>query len=416
MPRIKVTINKANTKRIIDFVKTLKKECPQYGQWEGQEDDVFFLEWMKIMKDEIRSIRDCHEKDIIEAYVKEALRVAKFVNSTDPKTLYLASKKNARSSLVKLYTNKTFDNNIDRYFNEVKKQYIEHPQNECDDLVFCEENREIFLKNNLKLVVNCAKRYQGLGVPFDDLIQAGNEGLIAAFDRFDTSKANLRNSIKEKIKLECDVNAFIPFKKAEKIIREGFTYDKLLDETLSKLPKSGFDCIEEFYTWVDKNVKTAVFASVAFQWIRASILVNISRQGQVIRVPNAGKGTKLADIIRLDSINPYTDDCYNDNNISKIANEEFVIEDNKLDNEDRLSNMKDAIDDILSILSPTARRMMKKRYGVGLPYSMSVSELAENEGVSLSTVKMTLKDATEKILDSLTPEKKEVLMNMINND
>lgn len=416
MPRIKVTINKANTKRIIDFVKTLKKECPQYGQWEGQEDDVFFLEWMKIMKDEIRSIRDCHEKDIIEAYVKEALRVAKFVNSTDPKTLYLASKKNARSSLVKLYTNKTFDNNIDRYFNEVKKQYIEHPQNECDDLVFCEENREIFLKNNLKLVVNCAKRYQGLGVPFDDLIQAGNEGLIAAFDRFDTSKANLRNSIKEKIKLECDVNAFIPFKKAEKIIREGFTYDKLLDETLSKLPKSGFDCIEEFYTWVDKNVKTAVFASVAFQWIRASILVNISRQGQVIRVPNAGKGTKLADIIRLDSINPYTDDCYNDNNISKIANEEFVIEDNKLDNEDRLSNMKDAIDDILSILSPTARRMMKKRYGVGLPYSMSVSELAENEGISLSTVKMTLKDATEKILDSLTPEKKEVLMNMINND
>lgn len=416
MPRIKVTINKANTKRIIDFVKTLKKECPQYGQWEGQEDDVFFLEWMKIMKDEIRSIRDCHEKDIIEAYVKEALRVAKFVNSTDPKTLYLASKKNARSSLVKLYTNKTFDNNIDRYFNEVKKQYIEHPQNECDDLVFCEENREIFLKNNLKLVVNCAKRYQGLGVPFDDLIQAGNEGLIAAFDRFDTSKANLRNSIKEKIKLECDVNAFIPFEKAEKIIREGFTYDKLLDETLSKLPKSGFDCIEEFYTWVDKNVKTAVFASVAFQWIRASILVNISRQGQVIRVPNAGKGTKLADIIRLDSINPYTDDCYNDNNISKIANEEFVIEDNKLDNEDRLSNMKDAIDDILSILSPTARRMMKKRYGVGLPYSMSVSELAENEGVSLSTVKMTLKDATEKILDSLTSEKKEVLMNMINND
>ena len=416
MPRIKVTINKANTKRIIDFVKTLKKEYPKYGLWEGQEDDEFFLEWMKIMKDEIRSIRDCHEKDIIEAYVKEALRIAKFVNSTDAKTLYLASKKNARAALVKLYTNKSFDNNIDRYFNEVKKQYIEHPQNECDDLVFCNENRDIFLKNNLKLVVNCAKRYQGLGVPFDDLIQAGNEGLIAAFDRFDTSKANLRNSIKEKIKQECNVDSFISYEKAEKIIREGFTYDKLLDETLAKLPKDGFDCIEDFYTWVDKNVKTAVFASVAFQWIRASILVNISRQGQVIRVPNAGKGTKLADIIRLDSINPYTDDCYNDNNISKIANEEFVIEDNKLDNEDKLSNMKDAIDDILSVLSPTARRMMKKRYGVGLPYSMSVSELAENEGVSLSTVKMTLKDATEKILDSLTPEKKEVLMNMINND
>lgn len=414
MPRIKVTINKANTKRIVDFVKKLKKECPQYGQWKG-EDDEFCQSWLQIMKDEIRSIRDCHEKDIIEAYVSESLRIAPMLSSTDPKSLYLASKKNARGNLVKLYTNKTFDNNIDRYFNEVKKQYIEHPQNECDDLVFCDENREIFLKNNLKLVVNCAKRYQNLGVPFDDLIQAGNEGLIAAFDRFDTSKANLRNSIKEKIKLECNPDVHISYDKAVSIVKEGFTYDKLLDETLKKLPNDGFDCIEDFYTWVDKNVKTAVFASVAFQWIRASILVDISRQGQVVRVPNAGKGTKLADIIRLDGVNPYTDDCYHDNDISKMANEEFIIEDNKLEDEERTSSMRDAIDELLEPLSPSARRMMKKRYGVGLPYSMSVSELAENEGVSLSTVKMTLKDATDKILSNMTDEKREVIMNLLNN-
>lgn len=414
MPRIKVNINKANTKRIVDFVKKLKKENPKYGEWKGK-DDEFYQSWLQIMKDEIRSIRDCHDKDIIEAYVSEALRIAPMLSSIDSKSLYLASKKNARSSLVKLYTNKSFDNNIDRYFNEVKKQYIEHPQNECDDLVFCDENREIFLKNNLKLVVNCAKRYQNLGVPFDDLIQAGNEGLIAAFDRFDTSKANLRNSIIEKIKLECNPNDKVSYEKAASIIKEGFTYDKLLDETLKKLPENGFDTVNEFYNWVHKNVKTAVFASVAFQWIRASILVNISRQGQVVRVPNAGKGTKLADIIHLDGINPYTDDCYHDNDISKMANEEFIIEDNRLDDEEKVNSMHDAIEDLLSILTPTARRIMKKRYGVGLPYSMSVSELAENEGVSLSTVKMTLKDATDKILASLTPEKKEILMNLMNN-
>ena len=87
----------------------------------------------------------------------------------------------------------------------------------------------------------------------------------------------------------------------KKIIREGFTYDKLLDETLKKLPKNGFESIYEFYAWVDKNVKTAVFASVAFQWIRAAILVNISRQGQVIRAPNAGKGTKLLDNYWVDA-------------------------------------------------------------------------------------------------------------------
>lgn len=398
-----------------DFVRDLKKENPQYGIWEGTEKDPWLQEWVQIMKDEIKSVKDCHDKDIVETYIEVAKEKAFLCSSTTPSFLYRMCKEEARKRLMKKYTDKSFDNNIDRYFNEVKKEYIMHPQNECDDLVFCDENRDIFLKNNLKLVVNCAKRYQNLGVPFDDLIQSGNEGLIAAFDRFDTSKANLRNAIKEKIKEECDPLMRVSHEKAEKIIREGFTYDKLLDQTLKKLPEDGFDCVDDFYTWVDKNVKTAVFASVAFQWIRAAILVDISRQGQVVRVPNAGKGTKLADIIRLDGINPYTDDCYHDNDISKIANEEFVVEDNKIYDDERTERMRDVIEQILEPLSPTARRMMKKRYGVGMPYSMSVSELAENEGVSLSTVKMTLKDATEKIMQAMTPDKKEVLLELLND-
>lgn len=398
-----------------DFVRDLKKENPQYGIWEGTEKDPWLQEWVQIMKDEIKSVKDCHDKDIVETYIEVAKEKAFLCSSTTPSFLYRMCKEEARKRLMKKYTDKSFDNNIDRYFNEVKKEYIMHPQNECDDLVFCDENRDIFLKNNLKLVVNCAKRYQNLGVPFDDLIQSGNEGLIAAFDRFDTSKANLRNAIKEKIKEECDPLMRVSHEKAEKIIREGFTYDKLLDQTLKKLPEDGFDCVDDFYTWVDKNVKTAVFASVAFQWIRAAILVDISRQGQVVRVPNAGKGTKLADIIRLDGINPYTDDCYHDNDISKIANEEFAVEDNKIYDDERTERMRDVIEQILEPLSPTARRMMKKRYGVGMPYSMSVSELAENEGVSLSTVKMTLKDATEKIMQAMTPDKKEVLLELLND-
>lgn len=415
MPRIRITINKANTKRIIDFVKELKKKNPQYGNWGGQDNDIFLNKWMSIMKEEIKSVKDCNEKSIVETYIEEALRIAPVLSVASPEFLYNACKPYARKSLVKKYTDKTFDNNIDRYFNEVKKEYILHPQNECDDLIFCDGNREIFLKNNLKLVVNCAKRYQNLGVPFDDLIQSGNEGLIAAFDRFDTSKANLRNAIKQKIREECEEGKHISYDLAEKIIREGFTYDKLLDQTLKKLPKEGFNTISEFFDWVNKNVKTAVFASVAFQWIRAAILVDISRQGQVVRVPNAGKGTKLADIIRLDGINPYTDDCYHDNDLSKVSNEEFIIEDNRLYDEERTTEMRNAIDDLLEPLTPTGRRMIKKRYGIGMPYSMSVTELAENEGVSVSTVKMTLKDAMDKIMEDMTDDKRELLMDLLNN-
>lgn len=411
MPRIKVTINKTNTKRLIDFVKKLKKEYPSYGVWEGEEKDEFYNKWFGLMKEEIRSVRDCHEKDIIVAYIDEAMRIAKSVSNTTPDSLFYATKVGARKKLVKQYTNKSFDNNIDRYFNEVKKQYIEHPQNECDDLVFCDENREIFLKNNLKLVVNCAKRYQNLGLPFEDLIQAGNEGLLIAFDRFDTAKANLRNKIIQSAKDECPIDEYIPYEKAENIIREGFTYGKLLDETLAKLPKDGFDTLNDFLVWIKKNVKTAVFASVAFQWIRSNILIEITKKGSVISIP--GKNA-LSSVVRLDSMNPYTEDCYHDNDISKVANEEFIIEDNKLEEEEKVDTFREIINNAMKDMNVNERRYLRKRFGIGLPYSMSVSELAENECVSLSTVKLTLKNAMINFAAAFNEDQKKLVLEYLN--
>ena len=47
--------------------------------------------------------------------------------------------------------------------------------------------KEKLINSNLKLVVSIAKKFQGNGISFLDLIQEGNIGLIAAIDKFDTS-------------------------------------------------------------------------------------------------------------------------------------------------------------------------------------------------------------------------------------
>ncbi len=45
--------------------------------------------------------------------------------------------------------------------------------------------KQRFVRHNLKLVVNFSKQYRGMGVPFLDLIQEGNLGLIRAVEKFD---------------------------------------------------------------------------------------------------------------------------------------------------------------------------------------------------------------------------------------
>src|SRR5436305_14544177 len=51
-----------------------------------------------------------------------------------------------------------------------------------------EQTRQRFIEANLKLVVSIAKRYQGRGLPLEDLIQEGNLGLMRAVEKFDATR------------------------------------------------------------------------------------------------------------------------------------------------------------------------------------------------------------------------------------
>ena len=51
-----------------------------------------------------------------------------------------------------------------------------------------ERARQRLTEKNLRLVISVAKKYRGMGLPFEDLIQEGNLGLMKAIDKFDPDR------------------------------------------------------------------------------------------------------------------------------------------------------------------------------------------------------------------------------------
>ena len=367
------------------------------------EDQEFFETFNDIVYKDVKMIKDCAETSIVDFYISTCKELLNKYDYEIYETFYDDLKSKTRNKLVDKYVSKaTFDNNIDIYFNEVKREYILHPMGESEDMAFVPENRDIFIKNNLKLVIDCAKRYQNLGLPLDDLIQAGNEGLLITFNKFDTDRANLRFAILDDIKKS--EKLYFTHTDAEELIKRNFQYTKTLDATLKKIPENGFNSKKEFKEWTNENIKKASFSSIAFAWIRATIISEINKLGKVIRVPkSAQKEHSSVNIIHLDSINPHTDDCYHDNQISEIANDDFVVMDESMEAMEKQNMFKNILERILSKLPMIDRRIIKKKFGIDAPFPMSINEIAENEGISPNKVKYSISN-TLKIIEKSIPE------------
>lgn len=409
-----ITFNKTTTQKL----KKLRKEIEQN---EGiSNKDLFMEQFSDLLKKEIKNLKGCSERAIVDYYIDGLKKTFNDSNITNESydTFFKTLEKDTRTVISKHYASqKTYNNNIDIYFNDVKREYIMHPQNESNNLEFLPENRDIFIKNNLKLVINCAKRYRNLGIPFDDLIQAGNLGLCVAFDKFDTNRAKLRKKMIENID-NFDGDDF-SFEDANSIINDSFEYSKNLDTTVDKLPEDGFKSKDDFINWTKKNVKTAVFASVAFQWIRAYIIMEISKNGKIIKAPKSAENdddensTPAVSIIQLDSINPYTNDCYQDDILSPITNDEFIAEDENIENLEKIDMFKKIVNNALYKLPSLDARIIRKRFGINLPYQLNINEIAESENMNVNKIKYIISSSLKTIAASISPEDKEMITTLL---
>ncbi len=81
------------------------------------------------------------------------------------------------------------------YFNEIGQNALLSVEEEVRHARRVREEdfaaRQSMIEHDLRLVVNIAKHYNGRGLPFLDLIEEGNLGLIHALEKFDPARVPL---------------------------------------------------------------------------------------------------------------------------------------------------------------------------------------------------------------------------------
>lgn len=340
-------------------------------------------------------------EDVIEAYnvYKNVNKAAEF--SSTIKAALLNAIKYEQSILDSLATmtseslSDNTTNSIQQYFKEVGDIYAKH--NNDYNIEFCEENRDKLIEMNLKTVVSIAKRYQGLGLSLQELISAGNLGLVIAFDKFDPNRSKLKTNVLEKIEPMPDE---FTFEELNESLKEYFTYGDIKKKFLDNFSINNTYLKTDVIQWVNKNIFNAKFNSIATMWIRAYILLEINNYSRLVKKPKSdifkdrtedGSYKKevtmdIDDPIPVDSINNHTgDSIFMDNSDTDLEVSESYI------------TFKSALNKLLEGVKPRDRSIFLKKFGIGLPRPMLPKEIAEQEGLSKARVSQIFQTVVEQM-------------------
>ncbi len=273
---------------------------------------------------------------------------------------------------------KTYLKEIDNYKVLTKKQEddLAKRMNDGDP-----QAREILIASNLRFVVSIAKNYINKGIPFLDLINEGNMGLILACDRFDYTKGYrfisyavwwirqyIAKAFAEQVGLiRLPMNRALQHFKIKNLINEGDYSGK----------KEGLSNSEIAHKLDMKKDEVDTIISATKKYVSIDAPVNGD---------SGDKKTIYLEDVLVDSKNKLPEDV--------------MME----------GHLKDSINNTLEILSEKERTIIKYRFGLNGAETLSLSEIGRKFNVTKERIRQIEKRAIKKLKESSANDHLKVFM------
>jgi RNA polymerase primary sigma factor len=223
--------------------------------------------------------------------------------------------------------------------------------------------REHLGKANTRLVVSIAKRYMGQGLPFPDLIQEGNVGLMRAVDKYDYARGNrfstyatwwIRQAITRALAQKTRTIR-IPLHMTERI-RQMYRVAQELEQQLGRRAS-----LEEISVEMDLPLDTV------------RNMMDASQHAIALERPVGDDGdSEFGDFIE-DQDTPSPVDSATQN------------------------LLRETIEDVLSELTPRQSHILRLRFGLGGGEPHTLEEIANKFGLSRERIRQLEKEALRRL-------------------